>query len=176
MKKGYALLFSVLVLIFSCSKKEEKNTKKSPAEIYQKEGVSFNLPAGWKVKQDYTRDEGRYLELDKYSNYKIESSLAIGILKKAGSTDSILDSQIKQLQFFYQKVTFNVLEEKKNTRLGKYNAITTTYEADDTRNKVYGKISVIQENDKTLFVQIVENKQNTDISDYNAIFNTFTIK
>jgi hypothetical protein len=173
--KKILVLFSVLFLTFSCSQKEGAK-KDSVSETYQKEGISFNLPEGWKVKQDYTNKEGRYLELDKYANYKVESTMAISLLKNKQSSDSIVDSQIKQLQDYYQKVNFKVLEEKKNVKLGKYEAVATTYEADDTKNKVYGEVSVIQENDKTISVQIVENKQNADRADYQVIFTTFTIK
>ncbi|MDR1877051.1 MAG: hypothetical protein LBQ84_05450 [Flavobacteriaceae bacterium] len=165
----------LLLIVFSCEKKEEV-TKQDITEKYQKEGISFDLPVGWSVKQDYTNEEGRYLQLDKYSNYKVESTMAIGILKNKQSQDSIIDHQIKQLQFFYQKVIFKTLEEKKKSQLGKYEALVTTYEADDTKNKVYGKVFVIRENDKTIYVQIVENKPDTNMSDYNIIFNTITIK
>ncbi len=173
--KRIILLFSVLFLTFSCSQKEETK-KELSIETYQKEGISFNLPEGWKVKQDYTNKDGRFLELDKYSNYKVESTMAIGILNQKQSSDSILANQIKQLKFFYQKVNFKVLDENKKSKLGKYDALITNYEADDTKNKVYGKICVIQEKEKPISVQIVENKQNTDMSDYNTIFNTFALK
>lgn len=175
MIRSYIILLLITCFTISCSKKEENNTKLSITQ-YQKDSLSFDLPVGWKVKQDYTNKTGRYLELDKYSDYKVKSTLAIGILHDNVISDSVIASQIRQLQFYYQKVNFKLLEQNKKIQLGKYPAIMTSYEADDTKNKVYGKICVIQNNNKTISVQIVDSETKEGLSEYNTIFNTFTIR
>ena len=174
MSKISVFIFSLLLLISSCT--QSKESKKQTTNTYQKEGLSINLPLHWKVKNDYFKEGVRYLELDKYTNYKIESTIAISIFNKKLSADSIVSDQINQLQFFYQKVNFKVTSKNKSTHLGKFNWITTYYEADDTRDKVYGEVGVMHYEDKTITLQIVEDKNNTDRSDYNVMFNTFIIK
>ncbi|WP_295840911.1 hypothetical protein [uncultured Apibacter sp.] len=167
-------IFSLLIIIISCTKNKENNTKATQA--YQKEGLSIDLPFYWKVKDDYLKEGNRYIELDKYANYSVESTMAISIFKQKLSVDSILNNQINQLRTFYQKVNFKVTNENKFIRLGKFDCISTFYEADDTKNKIYGQVGVIQYENKTITVQIIENKNNADMSDYNFMFNTFIIK
>lgn len=174
MSKISVFIFTLLFIINSCT--QSKESKKQTTNTYQKEGLSINLPLHWKVKNDYFKEGVRYLELDKYTNYKIESTIAISIFNKKLSADSIVSDQINQLQFFYQKVNFKVTSKNKSTHLGKFNWITTYYEADDTRDKVYGEVGVMHYKDKTITLQIVEDKNNTDRSDYNVMFNTFIIK
>lgn len=172
----YITIFLISILTFSCSKKEEVKEGKITAVQYQKGSLSFDLPTGWKVKQDYTDKTGRYLEIDKYADYKVESTLGISILNDIQPSDSVIANQIKQLQFYYQKINFKLLEQNKDLKLGKYNIRMTTYTADNVKNKVYGKICVTQDKNKTLLFQIVDNKPDVGFSDYNTIFNTFTIQ
>lgn len=172
----YITLLLISFLTFSCSKKEEAKGEKTTFTHYQKDSLSFDLPTGWKVKQDYTNKDGRYLEIDKYADYKVESTLGITVLNEIQLSDSVIASQIRQLQFYYQKINFKLLEQNKNIKLGKYNTKMTTYEADNTKNKVYGKICVTQDKNKTILVQIIDNKPGIGLSDYNTIFNTFTIQ
>jgi hypothetical protein len=166
-------IFSLLIIVSSCTQSKENKSKTT--HTYQNEGLSINLPINWKVKNDYFKEGNRYLELDKYTNYKVESTMAISIFKKKLSADSILNDQINQLQYYYQKVNFKIISKNKPTHLGKFNCVTTYYEADDTKDKVYGEVGVMHYKDKTITLQIVKSKNNTDSSDYNFMFNTFII-
>ncbi|WP_303849086.1 hypothetical protein [Apibacter mensalis] len=174
MTKISVFIFSLIILVCSCTQSKESN--KQTTNTYQKEGISINLPLYWKVKNDYFKEGNRYVEIDKYTNYKVESTIAISIFNKKLSADSLLSDQINQLKYFYQKVGFKVISKNKSTHIGKFDWITSNYEADDTKNKVYGEIGVTYYEDKTIILQIVEDKNNTDRSDFNVMFNTFIIK
>lgn len=173
-KSNIGVFIFSLLIVSSCTQTKENKTQIT--HTYQKEGLSINLPFNWKVKNDYFKEGNRYIELDKYTNYKVESTMAISIFNQKLSADSILNDQINQLQIFYQKVNFKIITKNTPTHLGKFDCNTTYYEADDTKDKVYGEVGVIHYKDKTITLQIVENKNNTDRSDYNFMFNTFIIK
>ena len=170
--KKFSILLSIILLSFavSCSKQAKEPQKVD--NLYQKDSLSFTLPVSWLVKDDYVNRDGRFLELDKYVDYKVKSTMAIGILFKKQPSDSILGNQLKQLASYYKEITFKVLEENKTAKLGKFSALLTTYMADDTQAKIYGRIFVIDEAKNPVYVQIVEDSQSPDNLDYDTIFNS----
>jgi len=170
--KKIGILLSIILLSFAVSCSKQTEGKQKADSLYQKDSLSFTLPVSWLVKDDYVNRDGRFLELDKYVDYRVKSTMAIGILSKEQPSDSILENQLKQLALYYKEVIFKVLEENKTAKLGKYSALLTTYMADDAQAKIYGRIFVIDETKHPVYVQIVEDTQNSGDSDYDAIFNS----
>lgn len=176
MKNIGLFLFLLSFVIISC-KPNSKNTVTEDNTVthYTHNNVSFTLPKNWTVEKQKEQTDD-YFVLNKYENYKIQGTLAITIYPEKQVTDSVFSSQIRQLKLYYSPVTFKVDEAKKAVKLGKFESEMKSYFADDTKQKAYGKLFVIQQDKKTICVQLIEMKENSLTNDYNEIFSSLEIK
>ena len=161
MKNGSQLFFAILILLTSCN---YSSNKKQESSLYEKDGLSFQLPKYWKVERDRPIEGvkgSRFLSVSNNEPLSGEEFFVITAIDTGNTLDSTMDNLIKQSRISYNKrnIEFGLLNEAKELTIGLNKTLRVDFETKLVNNRNRGSFTVFNLKDKTYsFVSSAEAK------------------
>ncbi|RZL41726.1 MAG: hypothetical protein EOP00_24390 [Pedobacter sp.] len=171
MKNRFQLLLVFLVLFLSCN---YSSNKKQETVLYEKEGLSFQLPKYWKVEKDRAIEgvlNSRFLSVSNKEPLSGDEFFVITAIDSGKSLSYIMDVLIKQSSASYAKrnMDFGLLTQAKAIKIGSRQALRSTFETKLIGSSNKGTFTVFNHANKTFsFISSAETKnikENTAVVD-----------
>jgi len=156
------LKFLFITLLFAAC--NYSSNKKQETSVYQKDGLSFQLPKYWKVGKDRPIEGlggSRFLSVSNNEPLGGEEFFVITAIDTINTLAETMDSLIEQSSISYSKrnIEFGLLNQAKAITIGLHKTLRVDFETKLLGNKNKGSFTVFNLKDKTYsFVSSAEAK------------------
>lgn len=161
MKNRFQLLLILAVFLAACN---YSSNKKQETSLYQKDGLSFQLPKYWKVGKDRPIegvDGSRFLSVSNNEPLAGEEFFVITAIDTINTLAETMDNLIEQSRVSYSKrnIEFGLLNQAKELTIGQHETLRIDFETKLLGNRNKGSFTVFNLKDKTYsFVSSAEAK------------------
>ncbi|MGQ7854997.1 hypothetical protein ACUN24_12235 [Pedobacter sp. WC2501] len=145
---------SIAVLVFLFTSCNYSPSKKQESVLYEKDGLTFQFPAHWKVEKDKPIDgvaKSRFITIINHKIIRGQEFIIITASDSTGTLKETLDNLIKQSEISYTSgnIEFGVLDEAKEFKIGSQKVLRQNFETNQNNTSNRGIFSVFNSAGKT---------------------------